>query len=331
MASQALALALEREQYYRHIVDALPAAVYTTDAEGHVTHFNQAAVEISGRTPDLGSDRWCITWKLYYPDGRQMPHHECPMAIALREGRAIRGAELIAERPNGERICVEAYPTPLRDGSGKITGGVNMLIDVSDRKLAEQSRSRLAAIVDSSDDAIISKDLNGVITSWNAGAQRLFGYTVEEAVGQSIEMLIPAERSDEEPEILGRIRAGQKVDHYETVRRRKDGTLVDISLTVSPILDKKGAVVGASKIARDISERRYAQAREKALREELELRLYERTSSLRRTEGALRELSHFLLRSQEDERRKIGRDLHDSVGQRRGWRRRYPSRSCVPG
>ncbi|HUS08997.1 MAG TPA: ATP-binding protein [Pyrinomonadaceae bacterium] len=117
----------------------------------------------------------------------------------------------------------------------------------------------LSAIIESADDAIISKTLNGVITSWNAGAQRIFGYTSEEILGKPVAILIPADHPNEEPEILARLRAGERIDHYETVRLRKDGTLVDISLTVSPIIDSAGTIIGASKIARDISERRRAE------------------------------------------------------------------------
>jgi len=128
----------------------------------------------------------------------------------------------------------------------------------------ELARARLAAIVESSDDVIISKDLNGIIDSWNRGAERIFGYTAEEAVGRSITMLIPPDRVDEEAEILARIRRGEKIDHYETVRRRKDGVRIDVSLSVSPIKDTGGAIVGASKIARDITERKQAEARTSA-------------------------------------------------------------------
>jgi PAS domain S-box-containing protein len=122
----------------------------------------------------------------------------------------------------------------------------------------DELRQHFAAIVESSDDAILSKDLNGVITSWNRGAERLFGYTAPEIVGKPVTVLIPADREDEEPSILARLRRGERIDHFETVRRRKDGSLVDISLTVSPIMDLNGAVVGASKIARDITDRRRA-------------------------------------------------------------------------
>jgi len=120
----------------------------------------------------------------------------------------------------------------------------------------EEVRGRLAAIVDSSDDAILSKTLEGVITSWNRGAEKLFGFTAAEAVGQPVLLIIPPDRRAEEADVLGRIRRGEAVEHFETVRRRKDGTLVDISLTVSPVRDGTGRVVGASKIARDITDRK---------------------------------------------------------------------------
>src|SRR5579871_3550912 len=115
------------------------------------------------------------------------------------------------------------------------------------------------AIIDSSDDAIISKDLDGIIMSWNKSAERLFGYTAAEVIGQSITILIPSDRLDEEPQILSRLRRGERVDHFETVRRRKDGALLDISLTISPVKDATGKIIGASKIARDISERKQAE------------------------------------------------------------------------
>jgi PAS domain S-box-containing protein len=185
-----------------------------------------------------------------------MPHDECPMAIALKEGRIIAGAEAIAERPDGTRVWFTPFPTPLRDAAGRIVGGINMLVDITERKQAEEARARLAAIVESSDDAIVSKDLSGIIQTWNKGAERIFGYTPEDAVGQPITMIIPPDRLDEEPEILRRIRCGERVDHFETVRRHKDGTLLDISLTISPVVDSRGAIVGASKVARDITERR---------------------------------------------------------------------------
>jgi PAS domain S-box-containing protein len=141
--------------------------------------------------------------------------------------------------------------------------------DLIERTQAEQTDQRLAAIIDSSHDAIVSKDLNGVITTWNRGAERLFGYTGEEVIGKPITILIPAERHNEEPGILERIRRGERVDHYETVRQRKDGTLIDLSLSVSPVKDASGKVIGASKIARDITERKQAQERQELLSREI--------------------------------------------------------------
>jgi PAS domain S-box-containing protein len=139
--------------------------------------------------------------------------------------------------------------------------------DLIERTQAEEVRGRLAAIVESSADAIVSKDLNGIVRTWNAGAEQLFGYTAQEAIGQPISMLIPPDHADEEPSILERIRRGQRVEHYETIRRRKDGSLVDISLTVSPIFDEQGKVLGASKIARDITDRKRAEQERRDLEE----------------------------------------------------------------
>lgn len=137
----------------------------------------------------------------------------------------------------------------------------------------DRAREHYAAIVEFSDDAILSKDLKGVITSWNRGAERLFGYSAEEAVGQSVTILIPPDRQNEEPMILERIHRGERIDHYETVRRRKDGSLLDISLTVSPIRDQTGKIVGASKIARDMTERKRAQERQDLLLREMDHRI----------------------------------------------------------
>jgi PAS domain S-box-containing protein len=145
-----------------------------------------------------------------------------------------------------------------------------MLVDVTDRRRTEE---RLAAIIESNEDAIISKNLDGVIMSWNSGAERLFGYTAAEAIGQPVTMLIPPERIDEEAGILARIRRGERIEHYDTVRRRKDGSAIDISLTVSPIKDSDGTIIGASKIARDITERKQAEQRQKLLVGEVKHRI----------------------------------------------------------
>jgi two-component system, chemotaxis family, CheB/CheR fusion protein len=263
----------QMDSHFRTLLEALPAAIYTTDADGRITYYNGAAAALWGRRPELGASEWCGSWKLFRADGSPLPHDQCPMALTIKEGRAIRGMEAIAERPDGTRVHFMPFPTPLHDASGALTGAVNMLVDISDRKRDEDAASLLAAIVESSEDAILTKDLDGVITSWNSGADRLFGYTAEEVVGKPVTILIPVDRHNEEPEILKRIRAGQRIDHYETIRRRKDGSLIEISLTVSPIKNAEGTVTGASKIARDITERKRAQQWQKLIFDEMKHRV----------------------------------------------------------
>jgi PAS domain S-box-containing protein len=609
----------DSERHLRQIIDALPAAVYTTDAEGRVTMFNEAAATFAGRTPQLGTDSWCVTWRLFWPDGTPMPHEKCPMATAVKERRPIRGMEGIVERPDGTRRRFIPYPTPLFDSSGTMVGAVNMAVDITDRKLAEeaiarhrdkqaalyaftdrlfratslqevynaaleaicqvlgcergsillfddagvmrfvawtglseqyrradeghspwtrevrnpqpiciadvdasdllgslkatakaegiaatafiplmiggelvgkfmayyaaphtfdqieinlavtiarqlgfslerrrteealretqrqlvselvaarqlqristqlihasdpevlyekildaaeailrsdfasmqmfypergelrllayrgfnptaatfwewvrpgsaspcgaalatgarsivpdvelsdfmagsedletcrqtgiravqstpllsrtgrllgmisthwrnphqpserdlrlldllarqaadlierrqaeQTDQRLAAIVDSSHDAIVSKNLNGIVTTWNRGAERLFGYAASEMIGRSITTLFPPDRHHEEVQILDRIRRGERVDPYETVRKRKDGSLVDVSVSGSPLRNAAGEVIGVSKIARDITARKRADEQQRVLHAELDHRV----------------------------------------------------------
>jgi PAS domain S-box-containing protein len=236
---------------------ALPA--YMTDADGRITFFNEAAARFWGRRPEPGKDKWSGSRRLFAVDGTPLAPEECPLALTLKTGQPHHGVEVIVERPDGSRAVVRPHPSLLRDDRGRILGAINLLVDVTDRKQLEMSQGHLSAIVESSEDAILSKNLDGIIQSWNKGAERLFGYSAEETIGQPVLMLIPPDRHDEEPDILARIRRGEHVDHFETVRRRKDGSLIDISLTISPVRDAKGNIVGASKIARDISRYRRTQ------------------------------------------------------------------------
>ena len=214
-----------RVQNSTALLQALPAAVYTTDAAGLITFYNEAAAELWGCRPELGKSEFCGSWKLYWPDGTPLPHDECPMAVALREKRPVRGMEAIAERPDGTRVPFIPYPTPLFDAAGTLIGAVNALVDITERHEADKKireseirYRRTAAIVESSDDAILAKNLDGIITNWNGGAERLFGYTADEVIGKPVTMLIPLDRHDEEPVILARIRSGERVEHYETIR-----------------------------------------------------------------------------------------------------------------
>jgi PAS domain S-box-containing protein len=255
------------------LLEAIPAAIYATDEAGRITFYNQAAAELWGHRPPIGSSHWCGSWRLYWPDGSPLPHDECPMAIALREGRPVRGMNAVAERPDGTRVPFMPYPTPLMDASGRVVGAVNLLVDLSERAGSQIESARLAAIVASSDDAIVSKTLMGEITSWNDGAARMFGYEAEEMIGQPITRIIPPELHDEEVTILDRLRRGVHIQHYETVRMAKGGRRIDISVSVSPLRNAAGEIVGASKVARDITERRVAERSQQLLIDELNHRV----------------------------------------------------------
>jgi PAS domain S-box-containing protein len=190
----------------------------------------------------------------------------------VKKQQPIRGLEAVAERPDGTRVPFLPFPTPIFNTSGVFVGAVNMLVDITERKRAEEATQRLASIVDSSDDAIISKDLDGIITSWNKGAERIFGYMPEEIIGKSVKVLIPPDCQHEENTILERIRRGQRIEHYETIRQRKHGSLINISLTVSPVRNSQGRIIGASKIARDITERKRTETQLSLLAREAEHR-----------------------------------------------------------
>ena len=192
-------------------------------------------------------------------------------------GEHVRAVETVRVRKDGTRVDVSLTASPIRFPDGRILGISKISRDITERKRIDEINAealeafrRLAIVVESSDDAIVTKDLDGIIRSWNPAAERMFGYTADEALGHSIRMIVPSDRQDEETAVLDRISRGEKVDHYETIRRRKDGSYVPISLTVSPIQDRHGTVSGASKIARDVSERKRAEeAREREHRRAL--------------------------------------------------------------
>lgn len=196
----------------------------------------------------------------------------------------------IERRGYPETVYFDISYSPVHDVFGAVDGvlciveettqRIVVAVDTNERERAELARGRLAAIVESSDDAIISKNLDGIISSWNTGAERLFGYTSDEVIGKPITLLIPEDRQDEEPDILARLRKGERVEHFETIRRSKDGSLVNISLTVSPIRNDHGDVIGASKIARDITGRKAAELLHRTLLREMKHRLKNNISTV---------------------------------------------------
>jgi two-component system, chemotaxis family, CheB/CheR fusion protein len=241
------------ELLYRGILENALDCIITIDSSGHVLEFNPAAERTFGftRNEAIGKE---LAELIIPPRMREQHRRGLARYLKTSEGPVIgRRIEIAGLRKDGTEILVELAITAVKVDSKPLFTAY--LRDITERKRNEEARSHLAAIVKSSDDAIVSKDLNGVITSWNAGAERLFRYSGEEAVNKPITIIIPAERYHEEQQILDRIHAGERIEHFDTVRRRKDGSLINVSLAVSPIRHTDGRVVGASKIARDISER----------------------------------------------------------------------------
>ena len=244
-----------------HLIELFPMAAYAVRApDGVIVWFNSRAAKLWGRVPALNDtdERFCGAYKLYHADGTPMAHCDTPVALALKTGASVQEEEVVIEKPDGSRVTVSVYIDPIRSNDGAVLGVVNFFHDISERKQAERTTGLLAAIVDSSDDAIVSKNLDGIITSWNRSAEQLFGYSAKEAIGQNIRLIVPHDRDHEEAAILKQLARGERVDHFETVRVCKDGSMLDISVTISPVKDAAGVVIGASKVARDITERKRA-------------------------------------------------------------------------
>lgn len=277
----------ESQQRYSQLFHGLPTAVYTTDAKGQVVLYNEAAVHLWGRKPEGDKDLWCGSHRMYRTNGEPVPRDLCPMALAVKDHQPIQREEIIIERPDGTRRTVLPFPDRIHDADGRVVGMVNMLLDITESKRAEEVSRRLAAIVESSADAILSKDLNGIITSWNRGAERLLGYTAEEVLGRPVTLLMPPDQAREEPGILKRIRRGERLENVNTIRRRKDGSDVEVSLTVSPLMDSRGTIIGASKILRDITDQKQAERK-------LELAHKEAVAACRAKDDFLAALSHEL-------------------------------------
>jgi PAS domain S-box-containing protein len=306
------------------IIDSSDDAIVSKTLDGVITSWNRGAEHLFGYPAQETIGRNIM---LVIPADRK--EEEAGILKRIRQGERIEHFETLRLRKDGTLIDLSLTISPVKDAEGRVVGASKVARDISERKHAEEATNLLAAIVESSDDAIISKNLNGVITSWNSGAERLLGYSRGEAVGRPIFLIIPDERRDEEIMILERLKRGERVNHFETVRRRKDGTMIDLSLTISPVKDGAGRVIGASKVAREITEsKRIARAlreseeRLRKLSDDLESKVQMRTRELqgRNTEvleqaGQLRELSNLLLKTQDDERRHIARELHDSAGQ----------------
>ncbi|CAN5192149.1 hypothetical protein BH11PSE9_BH11PSE9_09700 [soil metagenome] len=243
---------------------SIGAGFIATDREGRVTRMNAVAEQVVGwlQSEAVGRGRQEVFVREGRPDAITAMN---PVDVVLEQGYTVETAhDVVAVSRYGRRTSLEVKAALTHGEDGSVRGMVMVFRDLTELMRAEAEAQRLAAIVESSSDAIIGKTLDGVITSWNRGAEKLFGYTEAQAIGRSMQMLIPPERADEEPRILAGLARGEAVEHFETVRMRRDGTLVDISSSISPVRDAAGRIVGASKIARDITDRKQADDRLRA-------------------------------------------------------------------
>ena len=244
------------------IIESAEDAIITKTLDGIITSWNPGAEHIFGYSADEAIGK-PVT--ILFPEDHL--DEEPGILARIRQGERVEHYETVRLRKDGSRVDISLTVSPIRGPGGHIVGASKIARDISTRRQSELLQARLAAIIESAEDAIIAKTLEGIITSWNVGAERIFGYTAEEAIGKPVTMLIPEDRTDEEPGILARIRQGERVEHFETVRVRKDGTHLNISLTVSPVRAPDGRIIGASKIARDITESKLAERERERLLE----------------------------------------------------------------
>ncbi len=237
-------------RHLARVVESSDDAIISKDLNGIVTSWNRAAERMFGYT---ATEMVGQSIRTIIPADRQ--GEEDMVLSRIRAGESTTHFETVRQRKDGTLVPISLTVSPIHDDAGKVIGASKIARDISDRVMGAVANLRLAAVIESSDDAIVTKDLNGIVTSWNSAAERMFGYTADEAIGRSIRRIIPAEFQGEEDVLLAKIRAGEKVDHFETIRQRKDGSRLSISLTVSPLRDEKGEIIGASKVARDITER----------------------------------------------------------------------------
>lgn len=306
---QLLATLQANEHHYRQLIEGLPAAVYTCDADGYITLFNEAAVKLWGRRPEVGKDLWCGSWKIFYTDGTPMPLDVCPMAIAIKEGRTVRDQEIVVAKPDGAMRHVLPYPSPILDANGKITGAVNMLVDITDRTVAEEvlrenekalrqltaslekkveertlelrmkneelqkSEERYHKMIDEVEDyAIILLSKDGIVQNWNKGAEKIKGYSESEIVGKSFRIFyLPEDQRDGLPErLINEARVNGKAA-YEGWRVRKNGTRFWGYVVMTALHDENNEVVGFSKVTRDLTDKKIAEDKLKQYARELEI------------------------------------------------------------
>jgi len=269
-----------------HILDLAYDGIFLLALDGTILFWNRGAEEMYGWKREQAVGR--ISHELLRT---RFPYSRERVIAELRKEGHWAG-ELIHTTQDGRELIVSSRWSLERDSAQEPMGFLEIVRDVTQQRTAERERARLAALVESSDDAIVSKSLEGIIETWNGGAERLYGYARSEVAGRSINLIVPPDRADEETAILRRIGAGERIPHFDTVRVRKDGTLVDVSLTIFPVRDASGQVIGASHVARDITERKRYENEIRSLNESLEQRVAERTEELAESNRELESFSY---------------------------------------
>jgi len=292
---------MEMAENYHEIIKGLPAAIYICNAEGKITAYNEAAAELWGRQPEIGKDTWCGSWKLFHTDGTPVHLREYPMAVTLKEGRAIPGKEIVIERPDGKRVNVLPYPRPLFDESGKMIGGINSFIELTGKKTREeplleneekylqlslalekkmeerattlkQSEERYHKMIEEVEDyAILLLDKEGIVQNWNKGAEKIKGYSENEIIGKHFRIFyLEEDRNQKLPDQLIHEASEKGKAMHEGWRLRKDGTKFWGSIVITALHDDENKIIGFSKVTRDLTQRKLNEDKLKAYTKELE-------------------------------------------------------------
>ncbi|MDB6156092.1 MAG: putative sensor signal transduction histidine kinase, partial [Chthoniobacteraceae bacterium] len=320
---------IQSEERYRHLISIVPVAVYTCDRDGYITVTNPCAVELWGREIIPHVDRWCGSPRIFHPNGTPLALDTCPMAIALSEGRSVRGEEILIQRNDGSRRWVLAHPDPIFDASGQVIGAINALVDITPLRQAEaalrESSQRLRAHQEHSPIAVIELDADFAVAGWTVGAEKMFGWNASEVIGKSLECVglrFSSNWTRREVLAAGASTGIMSEVSGETCNRTKLGGIVHCEWYNTVLVDAGGRVASIVARALDVTARRTADEALRTLNAELEARVMERTEVLSIAMEELREeiaerqrLEQEILKVSEHEQARLGQDLHDDLGQ----------------
>jgi PAS domain S-box-containing protein len=288
----------ESKKLYVDLIQNLPVAVYTADKDGYILLFNKASVALWGRVPRIGVDRWCGSWKIFNSLGESIPHDESPMAICIKEARVLQSEEIKIERPGGIFCTVVAFPSPIFDINGNLTGAVNVLVDISERKKIEEEFKKLSLIARKTINAVIISSPDNKIEWVNEAFSKITGYAFQEAIGRTMTELLHGEKTDPHTvQLMNEKLKKQQPFGCELIKYTKSGQPFWVEIEVQPLFDSNGVLTHYFEIETDITERKSA---------------YEK---LLRTENEIRSFARQLNDKLEEERSRLAREIHDEFGQ----------------